>query len=163
MTYCPWQFMVSLTLNRCKDRIIGILRFLVYQNAALFSTFRPSVPYLSQGRHHTSSIWWFRPNKPNIFWKPITLAKCDHHMMMLMWRLSYDDHHIMICFPTHLSAKSRLPLSALSPLSPVSPPSSSSTSSHPLPRLPFQKLHSLQSSSSKISICAHVLQLYHQT
>ena len=48
-------------------------------------------------------------------------------------------------------------------LSPVSPPSSSSTSSHPSPHLHFQKLHSLQSSSSKISIWTDVLQLHHQT
>ena len=157
--------MYQLTLNRCKDRIIGILRFLVDQNVALFSTFRPSVPCLSQGRYYTSSIRWFRPNKPNIFWKPITLAmRCQN--VIIIWWCSCDDYHMTITiswyvFLSHLSTKSRQPLSPLSPA--VSPPSSSSTSSHPSPHLHFQKLHSLQSSSSKFSIWTDVLQLHHQT
>ena len=68
--------MYQLTLNRCKDRIIGILRFLIDQNAALFSTFRPSVPCLSQGRHHTYD---------------------DAHVTIIIQRSSYHD----MCRPRH--------------------------------------------------------------
>ena len=54
-----------------------VLRFLVYQNSALFSTFRPSVMGVTSQLFLI--IWWFIPQKSHIFWMHIIWANYPDH------------------------------------------------------------------------------------
>ena len=68
-TGCPKKVTIGMLLEPLAGtpRVWKLfLRFLVYQNTALFSTFRPpSVTGMTS--QLVSIIWWFRPWKPYIF------------------------------------------------------------------------------------------------
>ena len=139
-------YTICLLIDRCAQ---FFLRFLVYQNTALFSTFlrppssvRPFVTAVTS--QFSSIIWWFSPWKPHIFsdcissrliiltnwitwttWTPLTTDQCS-----VQPSTSYYS-------PVQLST------AQLQPSTSKYSPSSSLTLSHPLPYLPFQKPLSL--------------------
>ena len=89
------------------------------QNIGLFSSARPpSTTGPGVTSHIFTCIWWFRTNKPYIFWKPINTSCCQNlHKMNIIWRSSY----FFISFPSHLDIVSLPSLAFFSSMDQISP------------------------------------------